>query len=93
MCGYQQIVSFFYACRADCSNSTNLNLTRVSVRFSGSSPEASFGFLSSGSQTSKRMGTTFRCRFLATDQYMVFRSLTAYAYTPRVDLVDESYEP
>lgn len=56
MCGYQRIVSFPHTCRADCSNSTNLNLTRVSVRFSGFSPEASFRFPFAGSLDIQKNG-------------------------------------
>lgn len=40
-------------CRTDSSNSTNLVLTRGSVRLCASSPEASLGFLFSGLHTSE----------------------------------------
>jgi hypothetical protein len=57
-------------CRTDYNNSTNLVLTRGSVRLSVSSPEASFEFLFSGSLDVKRMGTTCRCCSLTIDQSM-----------------------
>ena len=80
--------------RADCSYSTNLMLTRGSVRSNASSPEASLDFLFSEPPGIKRMGATcYYYYFLTTGRPMFSCVQSAlHVYSHRVDLIATQYE-